>query len=65
MPPVGFGPAVPARERLHTQALERASPGIGCTQYHVHIIICGNLGTPASEGFVDRLTGDGRSSIRH
>jgi hypothetical protein len=29
MPPAGFEPAIPASERQHTQALDRAATGIG------------------------------------
>ena len=30
MPPAGFEPAIPARERPQTRALDRADTGIGC-----------------------------------
>jgi hypothetical protein len=31
IPRAGFEPAIPASERLHTHALDRAATGIGCT----------------------------------
>ena len=65
MTPVGLEPAVPGRKRLQTQALDRTASGIGCTQYHVHIIICDNLGTRGSGPCIARLTGVWRSSTCH
>jgi hypothetical protein len=30
MPPAGFEPVIPASERQHTHALDRAAAGVGC-----------------------------------
>jgi hypothetical protein len=36
MPPAGFGPTVPANERLQTHALDRAAAGIGPQIYFLY-----------------------------
>jgi hypothetical protein len=39
MPPAGFEPTIPARERPQKHALDRAATGIGfVTDYHVYKI---------------------------
>ena len=37
MPPAGFEPTIPANERPHTHALDRAATGTGLRFHYCHI----------------------------